>query len=56
MSNLDVIRAWKDAAYRESLTEAQRALLLEHPTGLIEWEDSQVAHAAGAIVTDLPVK
>jgi mersacidin/lichenicidin family type 2 lantibiotic len=36
MSNRDIIRAWKDEDYRLSLSEAERALLPEHPAGLIE--------------------
>jgi mersacidin/lichenicidin family type 2 lantibiotic len=36
MSNQDIIRAWKDEDYRLSLSEAERALLPEHPAGLIE--------------------
>jgi mersacidin/lichenicidin family type 2 lantibiotic len=36
MSNMDIIRAWKDEDYRLSLSEAERALLPEHPAGLIE--------------------
>jgi mersacidin/lichenicidin family type 2 lantibiotic len=33
MTIQDMIRAWRDSTYRESLTEEQRALLLEHPLG-----------------------
>jgi mersacidin/lichenicidin family type 2 lantibiotic len=36
MSNMDIIRAWKDEDYRLSLSDAERALLPEHPAGLIE--------------------
>jgi mersacidin/lichenicidin family type 2 lantibiotic len=35
-SKVDVTRAWKDAAYRNSLTAAQRAALPAHPAGSIE--------------------
>lgn len=31
MSNVDVIRAWKDAEYRDSLSAEQRALLPQNP-------------------------
>ena len=37
MSDLAVIRAWKDPQYRESLTEEQRAQLPAHPAGVIEF-------------------
>jgi mersacidin/lichenicidin family type 2 lantibiotic len=36
MSRQEIIRAWKDEDYRNSLSEAQRAQLPEHPAGLIE--------------------
>jgi len=33
MNIKDIIRAWRDNNYRESLTEEQRAFLLENPLG-----------------------
>jgi mersacidin/lichenicidin family type 2 lantibiotic len=36
MSRQDIIRAWKDEEYRESLSEAERARLPEHLARLIE--------------------
>ena len=36
MSNLDIIRAWKDEEFRRSLTEEQKAHLPVHPSGTIE--------------------
>lgn len=47
MSYLDIIRAWKDEEYRLSLSEEQRAVLPEHPAGLIELEDADLDNAAG---------
>jgi mersacidin/lichenicidin family type 2 lantibiotic len=47
MSYLDIIRAWKDEEYRLSLSEEQRALLPEHPAGLIELTDADLDNAAG---------
>jgi mersacidin/lichenicidin family type 2 lantibiotic len=35
MSNVDIIRAWHDLDYRESLSDEQRALLPEDPAGTI---------------------
>ena len=48
MPNIDIIRAWKDEEYRLSLTEEERALLPEHPAGLIELEDEEMNHVLGA--------
>jgi mersacidin/lichenicidin family type 2 lantibiotic len=49
MSNLDVIRAWKDEKYRLSLSEAERALLPAHPAGLLELTDAQLTDVVGGI-------
>jgi mersacidin/lichenicidin family type 2 lantibiotic len=52
MSNVNVIRAWKDPDYRRSLSEAQRARLPAHPSGAIEFQDRTFggADAAGSLV------
>ena len=47
MTNLSIIRAWKDEEYRASLSETDRALLPEHPAGLIELSDGALDGAAG---------
>ncbi|MBD2315042.1 mersacidin/lichenicidin family type 2 lantibiotic [Desertifilum sp. FACHB-1129] len=47
MFNLDIIRAWKDENYRDSLTEAQRSQLPENPAGLIELTDEDMSSVSG---------
>src|SRR4051794_6443615 len=47
MSNLDVIRAWKDPEYRMGLSATDRALLPAHPAGLIEMSDAQLGDVTG---------
>jgi len=47
MSNMNIIRAWKDEDYRLSLSEAERALLPEHPAGLIELSGAEMDGVAG---------
>jgi mersacidin/lichenicidin family type 2 lantibiotic len=42
-----VIRAWKDEEYRASLSEAERALLPEHPSGLNELSEAELEQLAG---------
>ncbi|MCC5643627.1 mersacidin/lichenicidin family type 2 lantibiotic [Nostoc sp. CHAB 5824] len=42
MSNEDIIRAWKDEEYRNSLSEEQRAQLPQNPAGLIELTDAEM--------------
>jgi mersacidin/lichenicidin family type 2 lantibiotic len=39
MSHRDIIRAWKDAEFRSSLSETERAMLPSHPAGSIELAD-----------------
>ena len=47
MSNIDIIRAWKDPKYRDSLSEEQRSQLPENPAGLIELSDAKAETVAG---------
>ncbi|MBI5928042.1 MAG: mersacidin/lichenicidin family type 2 lantibiotic [Chloroflexi bacterium] len=47
MSNVDVVRAWKDAEYRNSLTAEQRASLPENPAGLVELDDAMLDASVG---------
>jgi mersacidin/lichenicidin family type 2 lantibiotic len=39
MSQKDIVRAWKDEEFRNSLSDAERALLPTHPAGLLELTD-----------------
>jgi mersacidin/lichenicidin family type 2 lantibiotic len=47
MSNIDIIRAWKDEDYCSSLTEEQRSQLPENPAGIIELSDEDMESVAG---------
>jgi mersacidin/lichenicidin family type 2 lantibiotic len=47
MSNINIIRAWKDADYRNSLSEAERAALPANPAGIIELTDAELCGASG---------
>jgi mersacidin/lichenicidin family type 2 lantibiotic len=49
MSNANIIRAWKDPVYRNSLSEKERAMLPENPAGMIELTDSQLEQASGGL-------
>src|SRR3990172_4242923 len=42
LSNEEIIRAWKEEDFRNSLTEEQRAQLPEHPAGAVEIEDQNI--------------
>ena len=47
LSNEEIIRAWKDKAFRNSLTPEQLAQLPEHPSGAIEIQAADRDEAAG---------
>ena len=47
MNNEQIIRAWKDVNYRNSLSPEQLAALPQHPSGLIELNDADLQNVAG---------
>jgi mersacidin/lichenicidin family type 2 lantibiotic len=49
MSNNKIIRAWKDPAYRNSLSQAERAALPANPAGSVEISDADLGKVAGGI-------
>jgi mersacidin/lichenicidin family type 2 lantibiotic len=53
MKKVDVIRAWRDAEYRDSLPEDVRAALPEHPAGFATVEDSLLTGISGSAITRL---
>jgi mersacidin/lichenicidin family type 2 lantibiotic len=52
MSVEKIIRAWKDAEYRLSLSEAERALLPANPAGAIELGDAELEGVTGGMPAD----
>ena len=54
MSNVDVVRAWKDEQYRMSLSETERASLPQNPAGMVELTDADLEGIAGGS-TDISV-
>jgi mersacidin/lichenicidin family type 2 lantibiotic len=47
MSVERIIRAWKDEDFRHSLSAAERALLPEHPAGLIDLTAAELDDLTG---------
>ncbi len=43
----DIIRAWKDESFRDSLTEEQRSQLPENPAGIVELQDEELESLQG---------
>ena len=52
MSNIDVIRAWKDEIYRAGLNEDELAALPENPAGLVELNHTDLSGVVGAYSED----
>lgn len=44
---IDIVKAWKDDAYRASLSEADRALLPDNPAGAVELSEDELDGIAG---------
>jgi mersacidin/lichenicidin family type 2 lantibiotic len=49
MSPLKIIRAWKDEEFRQGLSEAERALLPEHPAGLVHLDNAELGAVDGGL-------
>lgn len=47
MTKTNTIRAWKDEAYRQSLSDDERATVPINPAGVIELSDSELNSVAG---------
>jgi mersacidin/lichenicidin family type 2 lantibiotic len=54
MPRPSIIRAWKDAEYRSSLTAAERAQLPDHPAGTVELTDADLDAVVGGITSPHP--
>jgi mersacidin/lichenicidin family type 2 lantibiotic len=54
MKNSDIIRAWKDQAYRHSLSAAERAALPENPAGAVTLSAEQAASVKGGAAAMVP--
>jgi mersacidin/lichenicidin family type 2 lantibiotic len=51
MSKRNIIRAWKNAEYRKSLSAEERAQLPENPAGLVELDIDEASSASGGTGT-----
>jgi mersacidin/lichenicidin family type 2 lantibiotic len=56
MSNVNIIRAWKDADYRRTLTAEQRASVPAHPAGAIEFQDLEFVYGSLSPHTHSPCR
>ncbi|MDJ0570861.1 MAG: mersacidin/lichenicidin family type 2 lantibiotic [Pleurocapsa sp. MO_192.B19] len=50
MSQQDIIRAWKDEKFRNSLSEDQRSQLPENPAGILDMSDESLETIFGGAV------
>ena len=49
---IDIVRAWKDEAYRQSLSEEERLALPANPVGEIELTDADLEAVYGGASTN----
>ena len=49
MSNIDIIRAWKDENYRNSLSDEQRSQLPQNPAGIIDLSEDDMESIVGGL-------
>ena len=49
MSNIDIIRGWKDENYRNSLSDEQRAQLPQNPAGIIDLSENEMESIVGGL-------
>jgi mersacidin/lichenicidin family type 2 lantibiotic len=42
MPTMEIVKAWKDEEYRDTLTAEQRSQLPAHPSGVIEFGQAQL--------------
>jgi mersacidin/lichenicidin family type 2 lantibiotic len=50
MSVENIIRAWKDEHFRNSLSDAERALLPDNPAGLIDLTAAELDAVVGGML------
>lgn len=50
MSKTNIVRAWKDEEFRNSLSDAEREMIPENPAGLMELTDEALDVIAGGVV------
>lgn len=48
MSNVDVVRAWRDPQYRRGLSTSEIAALPSHPAGSVEVNELALNESSGA--------
>jgi mersacidin/lichenicidin family type 2 lantibiotic len=54
MTNVDIIRAWKDESYRAGLSETQRAALPANPAGVVDATDAEMDNLDGGTINWIP--
>lgn len=54
MHKIDIIRAWRDEEYRNSLTPEQLAGLPESPAGIATVDDTALRSITGGVRSSIP--
>ena len=53
--SIDVVRAWKDAEYRESLSSEELALVPAHPAGEVELAEEDLLGITGGLLDSVNI-
>ena len=53
MSKPDIIRAWKDEEYFNTLSESERSLLPQNPAGIVELTEQDLLQVEGGTTFSL---
>lgn len=51
MSKLDIVRAWKDEDYFNTLSDSERSRLPANPAGVVEIDDRDLLQAEGGTIS-----
>ena len=51
MTDINIVRAWKDETYRQSLSASEQAALPINPAGMIELDDADLVDVSGGTGT-----
>jgi mersacidin/lichenicidin family type 2 lantibiotic len=55
MPKIDVVRAWKDEDYANSLSDLEKAALPQNPAGILELSDADLHGASGGAAAPITI-
>ena len=49
MEKREIVKAWKNAEYRETLSASEQEMLPDHPCGVVDLNDDDLTAVAGGL-------